>query len=74
MIVTLCKAKIHRVGTIPTFVGTRVTSERSFGEESEAKGYEPMVVLVDQKNKIKRIIKGHLPKGPLWEEEPTDLK
>ena len=36
-------------------------------EESEAKGYEPIVVLVDQKNKIKRIIKGHL-------EEPTDLK
>ncbi len=36
-------------------------------EESEAKGYEPIVVLVDQKNKIQRIIKGHL-------EEPTDLK
>lgn len=29
-------------------------------EESEAKSYEPTVVLVDQKNKIKKIIKGHL--------------
>ena len=29
-------------------------------DEAEAKKYEPTVVLVDQKNKIKQILKGHL--------------
>jgi len=29
-------------------------------EESEARQYEPTVVLVDQKNRIKKILKGHL--------------
>ncbi len=30
-------------------------------EESEAKNYTPTVVMVDGKNKVKEIIKGHLP-------------
>jgi aspartate 1-decarboxylase len=29
-------------------------------EEAEAKKYQPTVVLVDQKNKIKQVLKGHL--------------
>ncbi len=29
-------------------------------DEAEAKKYEPTVVLVDQKNKIKQVLKGHL--------------
>jgi aspartate 1-decarboxylase len=29
-------------------------------EEKEAAGYRPTVVLVDQKNKVKKVIKGHL--------------
>ncbi len=29
-------------------------------EESEAAGYQPTVVLVDQKNKIRQVISGHL--------------
>lgn len=36
-------------------------------QESEAEGYEPTVVLVDQKNKIKKVIKGHL-------KQPEDLR
>jgi aspartate 1-decarboxylase len=29
-------------------------------EEAEAKGYEPTIVLVDRKNKVKKIVKGYL--------------
>ncbi len=29
-------------------------------EEAEAAGYQPTVVLVDEKNRIKKVIKGHL--------------
>ena len=29
-------------------------------EESEAAGYQPTVVLIDQKNKIRQVISGHL--------------
>ncbi|MFZ1081264.1 MAG: aspartate 1-decarboxylase [Candidatus Kryptoniota bacterium] len=36
-------------------------------DEAEAKDYEPTIVLVDRKNKIKKIIKGHL-------EEPINPK
>jgi len=36
-------------------------------EEAEAKDYEPTVVLVDKKNKVKKIIKGHL-------DEPENLR
>ena len=36
-------------------------------EEAEAKDYEPTIVLVDKKNKVTKIIKGHL-------EETVNLK
>ncbi len=29
-------------------------------EEAEARDYEPVIVLVDKKNKVKKIVKGHL--------------
>ena len=32
-------------------------------DEAEAKKYEPTVVLVDQKNKIKQVLRGHLEEG-----------
>jgi aspartate 1-decarboxylase len=39
-------------------------------DEDEAKNYEPTVVLVDEKNRVRKIIKGHLeepiPKATNW--------